>query len=149
MDDGVRVTDPALLAEVTALLAAYGHAIDRCDADAWAALFHPEGTSAGPGRPTLHGTAELRRWVLDHPRPDLLHLTTNVSVEGIGGDRVHVASHFLIVRADVGGAFSVMVAGSYADVLIRHGGQLRFLSRTATPRSPTTTTAEREEAERM
>jgi hypothetical protein len=54
---------------------------------------------------------------------------------------VHVASHFLIVRADEGGAYSVMVAGSYADVLIRHDGELRFFSRTATPRQQPTSAA--------
>jgi hypothetical protein len=63
----------------------YGHAIDRCDADACPALFHLEGASVGPGRATLRGTDELRRWVLDHPRPDVLHVTTNVSVERIEG----------------------------------------------------------------
>jgi 3-phenylpropionate/cinnamic acid dioxygenase small subunit len=143
MDSGALVTDPTLQAEVTALLAAYGHAIDRCDADAWAALFHPEGSSAGPGRPTLRGREELRRWVVEHPRPDVLHMTTNVSVERVDGERVHVASHFLIVRADEGGAYSVMVAGSYADVLIRHESRLRFLSRVATPRVPAASAAPR------
>jgi hypothetical protein len=132
----VEVVDPNLRAEVAALVAAYGHAIDRGDADGWAGLFHPEGTSAGPGRPTLRGTQELRRWVLVHPRPDLLHVTTNVWVERLEGDRVHVASHFLIVQAGEGGGFSIMVAGSYADVLVRHDGELRFLSRTATVRKP-------------
>jgi 3-phenylpropionate/cinnamic acid dioxygenase small subunit len=131
----VEAIDPALQAEVLGLLAAYGHAIDDCDPDAWARLFHPDGTSSGPGRPTLRGHAELRAWVRDHPRPDLLHTCTNVEVVGMVGEEVHVRSHFVIHRVGPDGAFSVVVAGSYRDVLVRIADRLRFRSRVAVPRT--------------
>ncbi len=123
-----------LLAEVHQLLAAYGHAIDACDAEAWVGLFHHDGVSSGPGRPKLRGRDELRAWVEDHPRADLLHTCTNVHVLGWRGDLLDVRSHFVIYAIDTDGTYRVSVAGSYADELCRVDGVLRFWCREATPR---------------
>lgn len=130
----VQVT-PQVLAEVHELLAAYGHAIDRGDAATWADLFHPDGTSAGPGRPTLVGRAALVAWLREHPRPDLQHTCSNVWVERVDPQGLHVVSHFVINKVDHAGAFSVLVAGSYRDLVVRHEGRLVFKCRVATPRS--------------
>lgn len=128
------MTSPEVVTEVESLLASYGHAIDRCDAERWAGLFHPRGISKGPGRRTLRGRAELARWVHENPRRDLLHTCTNIWIESGDAKALRVASHFVIHRADPSGRFEVAVAGTYADHLVRHEGRLVFLTRTATPR---------------
>lgn len=122
-----------LVAEVHQLLAAYGHAIDRCDAVGWARLFHEDGVSTGPGRPDLRGRAELEAWVRDHPRHDLLHTCTNIEVVGERDGVIDVRSHFVIHQRDVTG-YRVVVVGSYADQLVRTGGCLRFWRRHAAAR---------------
>ncbi|GAA4671496.1 nuclear transport factor 2 family protein [Nocardioides nanhaiensis] len=122
-----------LAAEVHQLLAAYGHAIDRCDAVGWAHLFHEDGVSTGPGRPDLRGRAELETWVRDHPRRDLLHTCTNIEVVGERDGVIDVRSHFVIHQRDETG-YRVAVVGSYADQLVRTDGRLRFWRRHATAR---------------
>lgn len=120
-----------LLPEVQQLLASYCHAIDTCDAAAWAAVFHPDGTSAGPGRPTLRGTEQLRAFIEENPRPDVFHLVLNTYVDRVEGDRVWVTSNFVCLRVDASGGFSVLTAGRYADVLERRDGVLKIASRVA------------------
>lgn len=119
-----------LAAEVHQLLAAYGHAIDRCDAVGWARLFHEDGVSTGPGRPDLRGRAELEAWVRDHPRHDLLHTCTNIEVVAERGEVVVVRSHFVIHRHDEGG-HRVVVMGTYLDELVRIEDRLMFWRRAA------------------
>src|SRR5215207_7749706 len=71
------------LLEVQAIQSAYCHAIDRCDAEAWADLFHPDRASSCPNRPTLRGTAELRRFLEEIPRRDFVHLTLKAGIERV------------------------------------------------------------------
>jgi SnoaL-like domain len=123
---------PSPLVEVQAVQSAYCHAIDRCDPVAWADLFHPEGTSSGPDRPTLRGTAQLRQFLTEHPRPDFVHLTLNTVVTRLEGDTIWAAAKYVILQVGTEG-ITVAATGTYADVLERREGRLRFLSRVATP----------------
>lgn len=120
-----------LLAAVGEVHAAYTRAIDAGDASGWAAVFHPDGVSAGPGRPTLRGRSELEAFVRQHHQPDVVHLTLNPVIDHVGADHLLVAARYVILRT-VEDAWHVETSGVYADRLETWDGRLVLRERRAT-----------------
>lgn len=120
-----------LLSEVAGVHAAYCHAIDSGDAEAWAQVFHPQGTSAGPGRSTLRGHEALRAFIRDHHQPHLVHVTVNSLITQVRGIHIHTAARFLILEARDDGSLAIVMTGVYTDVLVRHDERLCIRSRRA------------------
>lgn len=128
----LAASDRDLLLDVIAVHAAYCHAIDRCDPQGWAAAFHEDGVSEGPGREPLRGRRAIRSYLETYPRPDLVHLTLGSMIERVVGETVIVAARFVILSLHAHGV-EVAMTGTYADELERDpSGRLLIKHRRAT-----------------
>jgi 3-phenylpropionate/cinnamic acid dioxygenase small subunit len=112
------------------LYARYAHAFDGADADAWAALFTPDGRFAPPGMPPVVGTDALRAFAADRSdeMPGMRHLITNVLVEA-DGNGAKGSAYFVCFRLRGDGRFRLLNFGRYDDTFARHDGDWRIATR--------------------
>lgn len=117
-------------AEIHDLYARYAHAFDGADAEAWAALFMPEGRFSPPGIEPVIGTQALRGFVADRSSdlPGMRHVIANVLVRA-DGDVVTGAAYFVCFRLGGDGQFRIRNFGRYEDTFARHGDGWRIATR--------------------
>lgn len=117
-------------AEIHDLYVRYAYTFDDAEADAWAALFMPDGRFAPPGAEPVIGTAALRSFVASRSSdvPGMRHLIANVLIE-TEGDEVRGRAYFVCYRLDGDGGFRLRNFGRYIDKLARHEGSWRFAVR--------------------
>ncbi len=85
------------------------------------------GSATGPA-----GIEQFMRQLVPEPGPGTRrkHFTANIVIR-LNGDLAEVTSNFLVVR-DTGAGPAIAVAGTYHDVVARHGANWRFKSRQLT-----------------
>ena len=117
-------------AEIHDLYARYAHAFDDADADAWAALFTPNGRFSPPGVDAVIGTEALREFVATRSSnlPGMRHVIANVVV-GTDGDRVSGRAYFVCFRLGGDGHLRMRNFGRYEDTFALHAGAWRIASR--------------------
>jgi uncharacterized protein (TIGR02246 family) len=123
------------------LLIDYAATLDARDYAAYAALFTPDGEwvngdAARKGRPAIEAMLAAIMGPAGTPNHDNFHLLANprISVEG---DRATAASLYLFVMRGKGGQPLAVLAGSYADELVRTEGQWKIRRRIAANIMPT------------
>ena len=117
--------------EILDLLARYSRAIDRGDAEGWAATFTEDGFFEALGTPSggvARGPAELRDFIMrrDPAGRPVRHWAGNVVIEG-DGDSATLRAYGQIIH--VGEEGRVEVTGIYHDTLLRVGGEWKFSQR--------------------
>jgi 3-phenylpropionate/cinnamic acid dioxygenase small subunit len=116
--------------EIQDLYARYAYTFDDADADAWSALFTPDGRFAPPGVEPVIGTTALRAFVASRSSdmPGMRHVIANVLIEADGAD-VRGRAYFVCYRLDGDGSFRLRNFGRYFDKLARSDGSWRFAVR--------------------
>jgi ketosteroid isomerase-like protein len=112
------------------LYARYAYAFDSADADAWAALFTPDGRFAPPGIDPVVGTDALHGFVAGRSgeMPGMRHMMANVLV-GPDGDGATGRAYFVCYRMGGDGRFRMRNFGRYEDTFARHDGGWRIANR--------------------
>ena len=113
------------------ILARYSRAIDRGDAEGWAATFTEDGFFKASGTPSggiARGRAELRDFIMrrDPAGRPVRHWAGNVVIEG-DGDSATLRAYVQIINVGKGGRTEV--TGIYHDSLLRVGGEWKFSHR--------------------
>ncbi len=107
------------------LYSRYAYAFDGADADAWAALFTPDGRFAPPGVDAAVGTEALRSFVADRSSltPGMRHVMANVLVEPGDDDGVATGrAYFVCFRMGGDDHFRLRNFGRYEDRFERREG---------------------------
>jgi uncharacterized protein (TIGR02246 family) len=146
--------DQALAAEmhdraaIEALMWRYVRALDTLDADAYAAVFAPDG-QFGSGENASKGTAALKKMVADlkagratreaagaAPTPAMYHVITNDSLEFIDRDHARYDAYWMTVFASSGQDQPPRVAavGRSVDMLVRLNGKWLIQTRDVAPK---------------
>jgi uncharacterized protein (TIGR02246 family) len=118
---------------IAELLARYNHAIDHFEAEAWAALFTPDGALVANGQVRASGRPALTAYVAarrEAATPVIRHVLSNIVIDP--------APHGARVRAYVQ-AFRIddwtgapYVMGEYDDEVVREDGRWLFRRRNMT-----------------
>jgi len=99
--------DTASRVEIVELFARYCHFVDHGEADAWAALFAPDGSFEVAGIMRLEGTDQLRGMpgvVTEQGGGKWRHQVTNLVIEpGTGADQASVRAYGLVTDWREGG----------------------------------------------
>jgi hypothetical protein len=136
-------------AEISNLYAEYNLASDAGDAEAYAGCFTPDGvivvrglslTPAGAmqrgGEMRIEGRAALvafkRRDVGGRGGRYRRHWNGSLALRRLDGERVEGRCYLQAFNGEPGALPALAQTGVYLDVLVRHGGAWRFLSRTLT-----------------
>ena len=116
--------------DIQDLYTRYAHSFDDADADAWSALFMPDGRFAPPGIDPVVGTEALRAFVSNRSTdsPGMRHVIANVLID-VDGNEVTGRAYFVCYRLDGDGGFRLRNFGRYVDKLDRHDGSWRFAVR--------------------
>jgi uncharacterized protein (TIGR02246 family) len=116
--------------EIQGLHARYAHSFDGADAEAWAALFTPDGRFVPPGLEPVVGTEELRAFIAARSQdaPGMRHVIANVVAEP-DGDQARGSAYFLVFRLGGDGQFRLRNFGRYEDRYERVDGGWRIASR--------------------
>jgi 3-phenylpropionate/cinnamic acid dioxygenase small subunit len=120
------------------LLIAYGRTLDARDFAAYAALFAAEGEWKG-AQGSYKGPAQIQAEMeriftaaaADIPKGRNFHVMSDFDIR-VQGDRATARSRFIFYKLE-GSKPVAEVAGRYEDVLIRVGGEWKFLQRSALP----------------
>jgi 3-phenylpropionate/cinnamic acid dioxygenase small subunit len=59
------------------------------------------------------------------------HVITAIRPVGVAGDRLHTSANFVLVETIEGGSTHIQSAGTYDDVVVSVGGELRFIGKRA------------------
>jgi ketosteroid isomerase-like protein len=115
------------IVDITQIYAAYNHAVDNGDGDAFAALFVADGALA-PGGDPIAGTDALAAFARSVPgaMPGIRHLASNVMVSG-DGDEATGACYLSVLIA--GAQPQLLMTGRYRDTLRREAAGWRFVRR--------------------
>jgi 3-phenylpropionate/cinnamic acid dioxygenase small subunit len=134
-------------AEIEALMWRYARALDTLNADAYAAVYAPDG-QFGTGANATKGHAALKKMIVDtndrqaaaaakgEPRPPMYHMTTNSQLTFVDKDHARLDSYYLTVFGAAGQNVPVRVAaaGRSVDQLVRIDGKWLIQSRDVAPR---------------
>jgi len=115
------------IVEITQLYAAYNHAVDAGDGDAFASCFVAGGALV-PGGDPITGSEALAGFARSVPGavPGIRHMATNVVVSG-DGDAATGACYLTVLI--VGAQPQMLMTGRYRDTLRREAGGWRFVER--------------------
>jgi uncharacterized protein (TIGR02246 family) len=147
-DDAVLAREMQDRAAIEALMWRYVRALDTLDADAYAAVFAPDG-QFGSGETASKGAAALKKMVSDlktgratreaggaSPTPAMYHVITNDSLEFVDRDHARYDAYWMTVFASSGQDQPPRVAavGRSVDMLVRLNGKWLIQSRDVAPR---------------
>ena len=120
--------DTASRVEIVELFARYCHSVDHGEADAWAALFAPDGSFEVAGVMRLEGAEQLRSMpgvVANHGEGKWRHQVTNLAIEpGAEVDTASVRAYGLVTDWREGG--KPVSFTDYEILLRRLGGAWRI-----------------------
>jgi uncharacterized protein (TIGR02246 family) len=116
--------------EIRELLARYCYALDSGRFEEMAALFTPDGVwetafGTGSGR---DGIVAQAKSIATEPRPQRIHLTTNIVID-LGGDAATARSNWVLIQNSPDGPV-IGSGGGYSDRLAKVDGQWFFKHRT-------------------
>ena len=134
-------------AEIEALMGRYTRALDTRNADAYAAVYTPDG-QFGSGANAIKGRAALRKMVADlnerataaaakgEPGPAMYHMTMNSHLTFVDKDHARLEAYWQTVFGANGPNVPprVAAAGRSVDELVRVNGQWLIQSRDVAPR---------------
>jgi hypothetical protein len=134
-------------AEIEALMWRYTRALDTRNADAYAALYTPDGQFSA-GSNATKGRAALHKMVADlkasydagvakgEPQAPMYHMTMNHYLEFVDKDHARLHAYYLTAFGPAGGKVPLRVAavGRSVDHLVRVNGQWLIQSRDVSPR---------------
>jgi hypothetical protein len=134
-------------AEIEDLMWRYARALDTLNADAYAAVYTPDG-QFGTGANATKGHAALKKMIADtnerqtaaaakgQTRQPMYHMTTNTNLTFTDKDHARLDSYYLTVFGAVGQSVPVRVAaaGRSVDQLVRVNGKWLIQSRDVAPR---------------
>jgi uncharacterized protein (TIGR02246 family) len=147
-DDHTLAQEMQDRAAIEALMWKYVRALDTLDADAYAAVFAPDG-QFGTGEAARKGTAALKKMVTDlkdgrttreaggaAPTPAMYHVITNDSLEFIDRDHARYDAYWMTMFASSGQDQPPRVAavGRSVDMLVRVNGKWLIQSRDVAPK---------------
>ena len=134
-------------AEIEALMWRYTRALDTRNADAYAAVYTPDGEfRAGPnptkGREALHKmVADLKsgydaRMAKGEPQPPMYHMTMNHYLEFVDKDNARLHAYWITAFGPAGEKVPLRVAavGRSVDHLVRVSGKWLIKTRDVAPR---------------
>jgi uncharacterized protein (TIGR02246 family) len=146
-DDQALAQEMQDRAAIEALMWRYVRALDTLDADAYAAVFTPDG-QFGTGEGARKGTAALKKMVADlkegrttreaagaAPTPAMYHVITNDSVEFIDRDHARYNAYWMTMFGPSAQDQPPRVAavGRSVDMLVRVNGKWLIQSRDVAP----------------
>lgn len=114
---------------VRALLAAYCQKVDDKDTAGVVALFSPDAALAMGEIEHTGRDAISAFYTAVAANPPGKHLTTNIIVAAVGGNRFNVTSDFAFVRKTDDGGYAFARVGRYLDVVERKGSEYWFARR--------------------
>jgi len=135
-------------AEIEALMWRYARALDTSNADAYAAVYAPDG-QFGNGPNATKGRAALKKMIADGadrqkaaqakgeaPRPPMYHMTMNSHLSFVDKDHARIEAYWQTVFGAAGQSTPprVAAAGREVDTLVRVNGQWLIESRDVAPR---------------
>jgi SnoaL-like domain len=135
-------------AQIEKLMWQYVRALDTENADAYAAVYTPDG-SFGSGANAVKGHDALKKMISDlrqraaenetktgEKRPAMYHVITNSYLEFVDKDHVHLEAYWMTVFAGDGPKIPARVAaaGREVDELVRLNGQWLIKSRDVAPK---------------
>ena len=135
-------------AEIEALMWLYARALDTSNADAYAAVYTPDG-QFGSGANATKGRDALRKMIADGverqkaaaakgepPRPPMYHMTMNSHLSFVDKDHARIEAYWQTVFGAAGQNTPprVAAAGREVDKLVRVNGQWLIESRDVAPR---------------
>jgi hypothetical protein len=134
-------------AEIEELMWRYARALDTLNADAYAAVYTPDG-QFGTGANATKGHAALKKMIVDtnerqtaaaakgQPRQPMYHMTTNSQLTFTDKDHARLDSYYLTAFGAVGQNVPVRVAaaGRSVDQLVRVNGKWLIQTRDVQPR---------------
>lgn len=135
-------------AEIEDLMWRYTRALDTTDADAYAAVYTPDGQFSA-GANVTKGRDALRKMVADLRqgnaaqeakgvrRPPMYHMTANHAITFIDKDRARVDAYYLTAFGAVGQETPLRIAavGRNVDELVRVNGRWLIKSRNVAPQN--------------
>ena len=134
-------------AEIEALMWRYTRALDTRNADAYAAVYTPDG-QFGSGANATKGRAALHKMVADlksrydagiakgEPQPPMYHMTMNPYLEFVDKDHARLHAYWITAFGPAGEKVPLRVAavGRSVDHLVRVNGQWLIQTRDVAPR---------------
>jgi hypothetical protein len=147
-DDHALAQEVQDRAAIEALMWKYVRALDTLDADAYAAVFAPDG-QFGTGETASKGTAALKKMVSDlkanrakreadgaAPTPAMYHVITNDSLEFIDRDHARYDAYWMTMFGSSGPDQPPRVAavGRSIDMLVRVNGRWLIQTRDVAPK---------------
>lgn len=134
--------------EIEALMWRYTRALDTRNADAYAAVYTPDGQFSAGGPNASKGRAALHKMVADlnarateaaakgQAGPPMYHMTMNSNLTFVDKDHATIEAYWQTVFGAVGQTTPVRVAaaGRSIDKLVRVNGQWLIQSRDVAPR---------------
>ena len=135
-------------AEIEDLMWRYTRALDTTDADAYAAVYTPDGQFSA-GTNVTKGRDALRKMVADLRqgnaaqeakgvrRPPMYHMTANHAITFIDKDRARVDAYYLTAFGALGAETPLRIAavGRNVDQLVRVNGRWLIQSRNVAPQN--------------
>jgi hypothetical protein len=146
-DDAQLLQEVRDRAAIEALMWRYVRALDTLDADAYAAVFTPDG-KFGSGQNAEQGRAELKAMVEglktsraereakgEPPSPPMYHVIANHTLEFLDKDHARYDAYWMTVFGARGREVPVRVAaaGRSIDMLVRLNGEWLIQSRDVAP----------------
>lgn len=134
-------------AAIEAVMWRYVRALDTLDADAYAAVFTPDG-SFHAGRNSEQGSAELKKMITDlkqgradreakgePPTPAMYHVVMNHTISFVDKDHARYDAYWttMFAPAKQGESARVAAVGRSVDMLVRVNGQWLIQSRDVAP----------------
>jgi len=115
------------IADITQLYAAYNHAVDNGEGEAFAAFFVADGALVPGGQP-IAGADALAAFATSVPTslPGIRHLASNILVSGEGDDATGRCYLTVLIA---GAQPQVLMTGRYQDTLRREADGWRFVRR--------------------
>jgi uncharacterized protein (TIGR02246 family) len=135
-------------AQIEKLMWRYARALDTENADAYAAVYTPDG-QFGAGATAVKGREALKKMINDfakraadnetktgQKRQPMYHMTTNSYLEFVDKDHARLEAYYITVFADGGEKrpARVAAAGREVDELVRTNGQWLLKSRDVSPK---------------
>ena len=135
-------------AQIEKLMWQYVRALDTENADAYAAVYTPDG-QFGSGAKTVKGREALKKMINDlrqraaeneaktgEKRPAMYHVLTNTYLQFVDKDHAHMEAYWMTVFAAAGPKTPsrVAAAGREVDELVRVNGQWLIQSRDVAPK---------------
>jgi SnoaL-like domain len=135
-------------AQIEKLMWRYVRALDTENADAYAALFTPDG-QFGSGASAVRGHEALKKMIADfrqraadaeaksgEKRPPMYHVIANSDLEFVDKDHAHLEAYWMTVFAQAGPNVPARVAaaGREVDELVRRNGEWLIQARDVAPK---------------